>query len=114
MAPVPAGACRRGRPARRDQPDRARRLRPPGPRALPPGPAEPAGAGEPAAPPGHWHGPVEHLAARVAAARDAGCDELVLDACFAPGSEDRSTWEGLVDLLRPLVEEAHRPAAGRG
>lgn len=56
---------------------------------------------------GQWTGPVDTLAERVAAARVAGCDEVVVDTNFAPGAHEAGYWEKLPTLLSPLIEAAH-------
>jgi probable F420-dependent oxidoreductase len=57
---------------------------------------------------GDWVGGADELAARVAEAADAGCDEVVLDTAFAPGAEEPAFWLDLIDVLGPALAEAHR------
>ncbi|MFC5752410.1 TIGR03619 family F420-dependent LLM class oxidoreductase [Actinomadura rugatobispora] len=80
-------------------------------------PAEPGPMGQST---GRWVGDVDALCERIDGARAAGCDELVLDSNFAPGSDDTAFWETLMGHLPALLRAAHgdaepsRPGPGAG
>lgn len=56
---------------------------------------------------GRWAGSIDQLAERVAAAREAGLGELIMDPNFAPGADSTSFWETLADDITLLVAAAH-------
>ncbi|MFM7536928.1 MAG: TIGR03619 family F420-dependent LLM class oxidoreductase [Acidimicrobiales bacterium] len=54
-----------------------------------------------------WRGGVDELAAQVADAKQAGCDEVVLDTSFATGLPLGSGWTQQPGFLAPLLAVAH-------
>jgi probable F420-dependent oxidoreductase len=56
---------------------------------------------------GVWGGDYNRIADRIAEARSDGVDELIMDANFAPGSDETEFWSGLADALPLLVDAAH-------
>jgi hypothetical protein len=53
-----------------------------------------------------WVGDVDSLCEQIQRTRAAGCDELVLDGNFAPGSDETAFWEKLMGHLPTLFEAA--------
>jgi probable F420-dependent oxidoreductase len=55
---------------------------------------------------GVWGGSYSDLARRLADARERRVDEVIMDANFAPGSDDPGFWAELADQLPSLIDAA--------
>ncbi len=55
----------------------------------------------------YWGGPIEEMAEKVIAAREAGVDQLILDSNRFQGGDEGDWWDKQPETFAPLVEAAH-------
>lgn len=55
----------------------------------------------------YWNGPIEGMVERVIAAREAGVDEIILDANRFVDDGEQDFWERQPETFAPLVDAAH-------